>query len=169
MDLPDRHALVGMAIGAVAATLVAAIGPGAVFEALADEFKPSGIEPSNLVYYEDREYAISNEDWVSTEALSTVQVKKVEAGKVSYVTITTTPSGTYSTDALFSNHVQYPGVTVEQTWPNPSNYFSYWSGGRWFGFSSRHGNSFTYYRSGDVRVRSWGDTTCVSGKGYTVC
>jgi hypothetical protein len=101
---------------------------------------------SKLVRYEDRDYLVDYDASVSTDALSTARVKKVEAGKVSYVTITTTATGTYSSDAMFSNHVQYPGIEV-QPLDSGSNYFRYWSNGRWSGFSTGNANSFIY--------RSW--------------
>ncbi len=152
MNLPDRHLLLGMTLGAICATALAAIGPGMVIEALADEFAPTGIDAASLVKFEDHDYVVDYEDWVATDPLSTVRVKKVEAGKVSYVTITTTATGTYSTDAMFSNHVQYPGISVEQAPDDRYNRFSYWSGGSWFSFGSRGADSFFYYRAGDTRI-----------------
>lgn len=144
MNLPDRHLLLGMTLGALCATGIAAIGPGMVFTALADEFAPSGVDASKLVKFEDRDYIVDYEDWVTTDPLSTIRVKKVEAGKVSYVSITTTASGTYSTDAMFSNHVQYPGISVEAAEPD-RNFFSYWTNGRWSAFHTGTAGSFSYY------------------------
>ena len=169
MNLPDRHLLLGMALGAVCATALAAIGPGMVLEALADEFAPGGIDASSLVKFEGQDYVVDYEDWVATDPLSTVRVKKVEAGKVSYVTITTTATGTYSTDAMFSDHVQYPGISVEKDRSNSYNRFSYWSGGRWFSFGTIYGDSFFNYRDRNVGIYRRGDVSCVSGKGYRVC
>ena len=144
MNLPDRHLLLGMTIGAFCATALAAIGPGMVFQAFADEMAPSGVDAAALVKYEDREYVVDYDDWVATDPLSTTRVKKVEAGRVSYVTITTTATGTYSTDAMFSNHVQYPGIRVESARPD-RNFFRYWTNGRWTAFSTGTAGSFTYY------------------------
>ena len=112
----------------------APIGPGMVIESLrrrVSPASPAGFDPANLVRFEGRNYTVENEDWVATEPLSTARVKKVEAGRVSYVTITTTATGTYSTDAMFSNHVQYPGIDVTERRRYPHNRFSYWSGGNW--------------------------------------
>jgi hypothetical protein len=145
MNLPDRHLLLGMTLGAVCATAIAAIGPGMVIEAFADE-SPVGIDPASLVRFEDRDYNVDYDDWVATDPLSTVRVKKVEAGRVSYVTITTTATGTYSTDAMFSRHVQYPGISVEQIEPS-RNRFSYWTNGEWSSFSTVNAGSFAYHRS----------------------
>ena len=140
MNLPDRHMLLGMTLGAVCATALAAIGPGMVIEAFGDE-APAGIDPSQLVRYENRIYSVEYDESVSTDALSTSRVKKVEAGKVSYVTITRTSTGTYSSDALFSNHVQYPGISVEVLTP-PINHFAYWSNGYWANVITGSANSF---------------------------
>jgi hypothetical protein len=144
MNLPDRHLLLGMTMGAICATALAAIGPGMVIEAFADEMAISGVDAARLVKYEEREYLVDYDDWVATDPLSTTRVKKVEAGQVSYVTITTTATGTYSTDAMFSNHVQYPGISVAAAEPD-RNFFRYWTNGRWSAFSTGTAGSFTYF------------------------
>ena len=147
MNLPTRHMLLGMTLGAACATALAVIGPGYVLETFADEM-PAGFDTDRLVKFDGREYEMDYADWVSTDPLSSATVKKIEAGKVTYVSITTTATGTYSTDALFSRHVQYPGVTVTDVtkWPEPA--FRFWSNGKWYGFRTAAGHSFTYYNSG---------------------
>jgi hypothetical protein len=145
MNLPTRHVMIGIVLGSLTASILAVTGPGATMPAIADEVLASvapGFDPSNLVKFNDRKYRVEHEDWVATEPLSTVRVKKIEGGEVSYVDITTTATGTYSTDGMFSNHIQYPGIHVEQV--RPRNRFSYWSGYGWEGFSVRSGNSFVY-------------------------
>ena len=144
MNLPDRHLLLGMTVGAICATVIAAIGPGVVLQAFGDEMAIKGVDAASLVKFEEREYIVDYDDWVATDPLSTTRVKKVEAGKVSYVTITTTATGTYSTDAMFSNHVQYPGISVEEAEPD-RNFFRYWTNGRWSSFSTGTAGSFSYY------------------------
>lgn len=140
MNLPTRHMLLGMTLGAICATALAAIGPGYVVEAFADEM-PAGFDTDKLVKFGDREYEVSYADWVSTDPLSTAMVKKIEGGNVSYVSITTTATGTYSTDGLTSRHVLYPGIDVTPT-EKQNNWFAYWSNGQWRSFASRVGNSF---------------------------
>lgn len=140
MNLPTRHMLLGMTLGAICASALAAIGPGYVLSALADEM-PAGFDTGKLAKFGDREYQVSYADWVSTEPLSSAQVKKVEAGKVSYVSITTTATGTYSTDGLTSKHVLYPGIEVEEAEPR-GNFFAFWSLGQWQGIATHSGNSF---------------------------
>lgn len=53
------------------------------------------------------------EDSVSTEVLSQTKVRKIEAGRTSFVTVATTATGVYSSDGLSSNHVRYPGIHAE--------------------------------------------------------
>lgn len=140
MILPNRQTLMGMALGALCASGVAAIGPGFILSTIADEASV-GVDAAKLVKFDDREYEVSYADWVSTDPLSTATVKKIEGGKVSYVSITTTATGTYSTDGLTSRHVQYPGIEVREA-SRHRNSFAYWSHGRWQGFATSNGNSF---------------------------
>lgn len=145
MNLPTRHVMIGIALGAFTASIIAVTGPGATIPALANEVltpEAPGFDTSGLVKFEDRKYRVENEDWVATEPLSSVKVKKIEGGQVSFVTITTTATGTYSTDGMFSRHIQYPGISVEQV--RPMNRFSFWSSDHWQGFSTRIGDSFIY-------------------------
>lgn len=146
MNLPTRHAVIGMALGALAASVIAVTGPGMSMPALASEVlgmaAAPGFDPNELVKFNERQYRVQHEDWVGTEPLSSVRVKKIEGGRVSHVTITTTATGTYSTDAMFSRHVRYAGIAVdEQRVPNR---FWFWSKNGWSGFSSQVANSFVY-------------------------
>ncbi len=145
MNLPDRHLLLGMTLGAVCATVLSATGSGMVVTALADELitPTPAIDTDNLVRFEDKDYTVDYESWVATDPLSTARVKKIEGGDVSWVSITTTATGTYSTDAMFSRHVQYPGITVELA-DTLHNHLSEWFGGRWTSFSSSDAGSFTF-------------------------
>ncbi|MET3926402.1 hypothetical protein [Devosia sp. 2618] len=154
MKLPDGHLLLGMLLGAISATALATMGPGMVVQAFADA-SVGGIDPSRLVRFEERDYTVDYEDWVATDPLSTAMVKKIEGGKVSYVNITTTATGTYSTDAMFSKHVLYPGITVSQV-PDERDYnrFSYWTNDGWTSFGTSNGKSFIYLRSGNATMYS---------------
>lgn len=63
----------------------------------------------------DRHGALWKPDWqieatVSTEVSESVTVRKISGGKTRFVTIATTPSGVYSSDALSSDTVRYPGI-----------------------------------------------------------
>ena len=170
MDLPDRHMLLGMTLGALSAMALATVGPGMVIETFADGvLNPviaPGFDTSRLVKVEGRKYRVESESWVSQDPISTQVIKKVEGGKVSFVTIAATSTGTYSTDALYSDHVQYPGIAVtEVTWNGRP--FSAWRNGNWFSFDSRSGNSFVQIGETSVSVR--GGRTCVSGPDFRVC
>ncbi|ODT79617.1 MAG: hypothetical protein ABS76_18720 [Pelagibacterium sp. SCN 64-44] len=126
---------------------------GLALPVLADGTGEHSIDTSKLVFHHGRPYAVSYDETVSSDPVSVSRIKKIEAGRVSWVTIATTASGTYSTDAMFSPHMQYPGVSVERLgWPywayhapSPRTRFSYWSGTNWTSMSLRSGNSFYYY------------------------
>jgi hypothetical protein len=141
MNLPTRHMLVGMTLGAVCATALAAIGPGYVLDVMADEM-PAGFDTDKLVKFDGREFEVDYADWVSTDPISSATIKKIEAGKVTYVSITTTATGTYSTDGLTSRHVQYPGIDVTEVAPGRGNALKFWTNGTWYNFHSAAGHSF---------------------------
>lgn len=170
--LPDRKVMLGVALGALSATAIAAIGPGWVTKALADEFAGPAIDPSRLVRYENVAYLVDYDASVSADPVSTSRVKKIEAGKVSYVDITTTASGVYSSDAMFSGHVQYPGITVERA-PYPhntgGNRFSSWGSSGWTSFSTTPGHSYFYLMSAGTTISKVNDVLCVATRSYRVC
>jgi hypothetical protein len=156
-----------MTLGAICATALSAIGPGAVF---ADE-PAYAIDPEALVRIENRTYDIRYESWVATEPLSRAQVRKVGYGNVSYIDISTTATGTYSTDGLTSPHVLYPGIEVEEV---ASAAFPaillLGTGKSWVIAPLAKGSSFLHLEldNGD-RVFSGGGTTCLLSRDYTLC
>lgn len=166
MSLPTRHMLLGMTLGALCATTLAATGPGQVLQAFADEM-PAGFDTDNLVKFDDRSYRVAYEPWVSTDPVSSTSVKKIEAGRVSQVSISTTQTGTYSTDALTSRHVSYPGIEVKEIDRRGGFWFSSWSHGRWTQFSTFRGNSYVSVSS--PRHSHQSGRSCVSGLGFSVC
>jgi hypothetical protein len=109
-----------------------------------DKLFPNLIDPKLF-----KRYDITFDDSVSGDVVSTRHVKKIAGGRTVDVTITTTPSGTYSTDGLLSPHVKYPGVDKKlKWWARPHHYWYYSSrssGGHWSSFSN---GSFTYYSYG---------------------
>ena len=141
-------------------------------KAFADEFAGPAIDPSRLVRYENVAYLVDYDASVSADPVSTSRVKKIEAGKVSYVDITTTSSGVYSSDAMFSGHVQYPGITVERA-PYPHNRggtrFSSWSRSGWTSFSTTPGTSYFYMVSAGTAISKINDVLCVATRTYRVC
>lgn len=128
MALPTRQMLVGMFYGAAAATALAALGPGVDIRAMADELFPS-FDASKLVKFDDALFDVKLADSVSTEATSVTHISKIEFGRASTVDVVTTPSGTYSTDAIFSPHIRYPGISVHRlTGPaTPVTSIAFWS------------------------------------------
>lgn len=74
----------------------------------------NAIDLSNLVFMKGKAYAVTYEDGVTTKADGTSVVRKIGYGKTSFVNITTTASGTYSSDGMTSPHVLYPGIHVEE-------------------------------------------------------
>ena len=169
MFLPDRKVLLCMVVGAVCGVSVGIVGPGAVIEAFADS-APTGIDPTALVRFEGSDYDVQYDDWVDTTPTSKTRVKKVEAGRVSYVDITTTSTGTYSTDAMFSDHIQYPGITVSEVPASVASAISVLElGGRWVALSLAPGNSFVHVRGSDHAVLSGGGMTCVFTRHVTSC
>lgn len=166
--LPTRDMLLGMTLGAICATALAAIGPGYVLETFADEM-PAGFDTDGLVKLDGKYYEMNHESWVSTDPVSSSRVKKIEGGRVSYVDIATTDTGTYSTDALTSPHVQYPGIEVEQVRPREEFWFSQWYHGEWVRFASYRGNSYVTVQNNGVRVRTSQHGTCVSSAAFSIC
>jgi hypothetical protein len=73
----------------------------------ASEFFPKPFDPSTL-----RKFDISVDDSVSTKVQRSDTVQKIGFGKRTIVSIVTTPSGTYSSDAIASPYVRYPGIDV---------------------------------------------------------
>jgi hypothetical protein len=174
MHHSDRRrfiSVVAMRRTGLAAILLAACGISGFI--VADETsimaRAPGFDTNALVRYEGQQFGVEREGWVATDALATALVKKIEAGRVSYVAITTTATGTYSSDAMFSKHVQYPGLSVSEYQGRPRNQFAYWAGGHWNNFTSTAQNSFFYLRSGSTRVLQSNGRTCVFTKTAGVC
>ncbi|MEO6395364.1 MAG: hypothetical protein ABIO40_05590 [Devosia sp.] len=74
-----------------------------------DELFPKLFDPRTLAKYD-----VVLDPSVSTDVLSTQTVKKIGFGQVTIVTIIKTPTGTYSSDAVTSPYVQYPGIEVSR-------------------------------------------------------
>ncbi|HEX4298113.1 MAG TPA: hypothetical protein VHZ56_08820 [Devosia sp.] len=144
-----RVIAIGGAIGAlVAGSLVApaflpavmASEPTALGSTAAKLFPPP-FDPKSL-----RKFDIVLDEQVSTDVKRTQTVSKIGYGEKSTVTIITTPSGTYSSDALGSPYVQYPGFDkapgdVHRHWAY-STFTTPYGTGSWSSFSS---GSFTYF------------------------
>ncbi|WDR05115.1 hypothetical protein PSQ90_12545 [Devosia rhodophyticola] len=170
MSMPTRHLLLGLALGAISATALSATGSGFVSTALADGFA-SGIDTSKLLHVDGRDYSVDYDDSVSTEPQKQVRIKKVEYGKVSYVDITTTSTGTYSSEAMLSPHVKYPGVEVNRVNTAAQATLFTWTGSNgWLGLPLAQGNSITYLNTAAGKIiSSSSGLTCIFTKTATVC
>jgi len=123
-------------------TAVASEPVEAVVSAVDELFGPEALD--SRVF---RKYDIAIDDSVSTEVQKTRTITKIAHGRKSTVTIVTTPTGTYSTDALLSPHVLYPGIEVgaKRRWDRRSFWMSrHSSGGSWSMYTSGSVTYFTY-------------------------
>ncbi len=114
MTLLPRRTVLALILGALVAG-AAVVMPPLAGSSLAAE--GGGIDLDNLVFFRGDAYAVTYEDSVSTEALSTAVVRKVGFGKTEFVKITTTSSGVYSSDGIGNPHFRYPGVHLEKVTP----------------------------------------------------
>lgn len=107
MKLPTRLSIAGL--------LAAVIALPPVHAALADGLlMPPAFDASKLVIFDDSLFTVRTDPSVSMDATRTEYVRKIEFGRTSTVKVTTTASGTYSTDGLYSPHIRYPGIHVER-------------------------------------------------------
>lgn len=149
---------------ALALLLVAVLGAGM---ARADGILDTSPPPlTTLVKFNDRSYDLSYADTVSLEPLATSVVRKIGYGAVTTVNIATTSTGTYSSDGLVSNHVRYPGITVEE---RPRHYSS-----RGFGPSEPGFSIFSIGQSPNGglvfnRVTDRGVRSCVTSGSIASC
>ncbi len=81
--------------------------PAKVAIASVSDLFPAPFDPKSLVKYD-----VVFDDTISTETKASGTVKKIGYGYKTLVSIVTTPSGTYSSDALTSPNVRYPGIEV---------------------------------------------------------
>jgi hypothetical protein len=81
------------------------------------------------------------EDSVSTDVLSVNKVRKIEGGRTSFVNVATTASGVYSSDALTSPNVRYPGIHAEG---QAGITFALLVGGNWVNIAPIRNDSFVH-------------------------
>ena len=148
---PARIILAGLVVGLLGAT---AIGVGSLQAASAadalekathtvgDLFADPPFDPRKL-----RKYDIALAESVSTEVQHSTTITKYGYGQKKLVQIVTTPSGTYSSDALTSPYVRYPGIDVTPRWGRSGHWYfststSTYGTSTWSSMSS---GSFTFY------------------------
>lgn len=71
----------------------------------------------NVMKFDNKFFRVTADASVDMNATSSATVTKIARGKVVEVNIATTSTGTYSTDGLASDHIKYPGITVERVHP----------------------------------------------------
>ncbi len=82
----------------------------------------AGLGPANnilsgLLRIGERRYKVEIDPSVSRKVLNQYRVRKFGFGRLENVQILTTASGTYSSDALKSEHIVYPGINVSEIRP----------------------------------------------------
>lgn len=125
--------------------------PPQVVRTIKDLFPPP-FDPSKL-----RKFDIEFSDKVSTEPVRTQYVRKIAFGRPTTVTIVTTSSGTYSSDAITSPHVLYPGIDVSRKYGGRDGLrfkvASSTTPHGTFSWSVITNGSFTYYNSSFTPAR----------------
>jgi hypothetical protein len=109
----------------------------AISSALGRLFPVEKIDPNIFARYD-----ITFDDSVSTDVQRTQTVTKIGYGYASEVSVVTTPSGTYSSDAITSPHVLYPGIDVEILSPLPIDLPPAPAQGYWSSYSA---GSFIFF------------------------
>jgi hypothetical protein len=95
-------------------------------------------------------------------------IKKIGYGNTEFVHVLQTPSGTYSTDALQSPYVEYPGVLKKRTHDQIG--LAFWSNGSWVMQNPVSAGSFvtvTKFDGGQLVVTD--DGMCVTNKHGITC
>lgn len=95
-------------------------------------------------------------------------IKKIGYGNTEFVHVLQTPSGTYSTDALQSPNIEYPGVTKKRTRDQIG--MAFWYNGHWVMQKSMSAGSFvtiTKFDGGQLVVTD--DGMCVTSKNGFTC
>ena len=117
----------------------------------AKDIFPTPFDPARL-----KKFNITVADTVSTKPTRTQLVNKIAFGHKSVVEIVTTSTGTYSSDALTSPNVKYPGIDVTPKVASNDYSYSSWTTpdgtGSWTSLSS---GSFTYYTYQFTPTRRW--------------
>ncbi|VAW23155.1 hypothetical protein MNBD_ALPHA12-1528 [hydrothermal vent metagenome] len=72
---------------------------------------------SGLLRIGEKSYNVDIAPSVSRKVISQYRVRKFSFGRLENVQIITTASGTYSSDALKSHHIVYPGINVSEVAP----------------------------------------------------
>jgi len=114
--VPSKLVLAGIIIGAVSGFMVAQLSPGPTIAAVVSKppFTVGKALDTNLAKFNGDYFAIGTEPGISMEPDAVTTIRKIGYGETRFVTVSTTPSGTYSSDGLASPYIRYPGVHVER-------------------------------------------------------
>ena len=145
-----------MALPSMLPPAVASEEPARTLLSSASEIFPAPFDPASLA-----RYSYELEPSVSTEVLKESTIKKIGYGNTEFVHVLQTPSGTYSTDALQSPYVEYPGVLKKRSRDQIG--LAFWSNGRWVMQTPVAAGSFvtiTRFDGGQLMVTN--DGMCVT-------
>jgi hypothetical protein len=98
MKLPSLPTILSLTTGALVLSLATANADGY-----------NGIDASKLLIFNE-DLGVAHEDWVSTDPLETHAIKKIEGGRVSYVSVIRTATGTYSSSIRASSRPLNHGI-----------------------------------------------------------
>lgn len=109
------------------------------------------------------------EPYVATEVIREATVRKIGFGKTEFVRIATTATGTYSSDALDSPHVLYPGFHVNPDYVEweRSGVIASLDGQRWVMIRPAPSNSFVQvfpFKGGRLGIREDGSVCAKVGR-----
>lgn len=129
-----------------------------------DELFPPPIDTRNLVKFD-----ITIEPSVSTDIVNSRTVRKIGFGRTEFVSIVTTPTGTYSTDGLASPHMRYPGIHKEME-RAPIGGLALWTGASgWAVFEEVDARSFVSiapFKGGQLVLSDQGNCVFVGRSAY---
>jgi hypothetical protein len=79
---------------------------------------------------------------VNTDIVKQQTVRKIGYGRTEFVTVVTTPTGTYSSDAITSPYVRYPGIHDTRVAARGPGLLGVWNGSGWTLIKGFSANSF---------------------------
>ena len=153
-----------LALPSMLPAAIASEQPARTLLASMDELFPPPFDPEGLVKWN---FEVSPA--VSTEVVKQSVIKKIGYGNVETVYVVQTPSGTYSTDALQSPNIEYPGILKQRVKTGQVG-MAYWSNGHWVGKAFVSAGSFvtiTRFDGGQLVVTDEG--MCVTRRGGVIC
>lgn len=108
---------------------------------------------------------------VSQDVLTSGTVRKIGFGRIETVNIVVTSTGTYSSDAMDTTHVIYPGIeTGRKDDATVGDFFLALIDGRWSPMTPVAARSVVQYgTSFGTSYRIGGDSTCIFGANYSNC